>query len=116
MIMPGRTDVPRPSRWLDKHEPLQHPNVFGILFLFVVIVAIAGQCDSETKPSDESADETMRYDPAVEPSPSPAPKQRKNVFYKNCDAARAAGAAPIGRGQPGYRRALDRDNDGEACE
>ena len=39
-----------------------------------------------------------------------------NVYYRNCDAARAAGAAPIYRGQPGYRPALDRDNDGVACE
>ncbi|MBV7266694.1 excalibur calcium-binding domain-containing protein [Erythrobacter ani] len=39
-----------------------------------------------------------------------------DVYYRNCDAARAAGAAPIYRGQPGYRSALDRDNDGVACE
>lgn len=38
------------------------------------------------------------------------------VFYANCAAARAAGAAPIYRGQPGYRPALDRDGDGIACE
>ena len=39
-----------------------------------------------------------------------------DVYYANCDAARAAGAAPIYRGQPGYRSELDRDNDGIACE
>lgn len=38
------------------------------------------------------------------------------VFYRNCDAARAAGAAPVYYGQAGYRPALDRDNDGIACE
>ena len=38
------------------------------------------------------------------------------VFYRNCDAARAAGAAPIYYGQAGYRPALDRENDGIACE
>lgn len=38
------------------------------------------------------------------------------VFYQNCTAARAAGAAPLYRGDPGYRAALDRDNDGVACE
>ncbi|MFC5139613.1 thermonuclease family protein [Actinomycetospora rhizophila] len=36
--------------------------------------------------------------------------------YANCAAARAAGAAPLLRGQPGYRAALDRDDDGVACE
>nr|WP_264357292.1 excalibur calcium-binding domain-containing protein [Pseudarthrobacter sp. MM222] len=29
---------------------------------------------------------------------------------------RAAGAAPIRAGQPGYSRSLDRDGDGVACE
>ena len=38
------------------------------------------------------------------------------VYYVNCAAARAAGAAPVRRGQPGYGRHLDRDNDGVGCE
>lgn len=36
--------------------------------------------------------------------------------YPNCAAARAAGAAPIYAGQPGYSAKLDRDGDGVACE
>lgn len=39
-----------------------------------------------------------------------------DVYYKNCAEAKAAGAAPILRDEPGYRPALDRDNDGVACE
>ncbi|MFF9980318.1 excalibur calcium-binding domain-containing protein [Streptomyces erythrochromogenes] len=39
-----------------------------------------------------------------------------NVSYKNCTAVKAAGAAPIHRGDPGYGRHLDRDGDGVACE
>ena len=38
------------------------------------------------------------------------------VYYRNCKAARDAGVAPLYRGQSGYRRELDRDNDGIACE
>ncbi|WP_232212437.1 excalibur calcium-binding domain-containing protein [Actinomyces sp. oral taxon 849] len=38
------------------------------------------------------------------------------VYYRNCKAARDAGAAPLYRGQPGYRPELDRDKDGIACE
>ncbi|WP_018686997.1 excalibur calcium-binding domain-containing protein [Actinokineospora enzanensis] len=38
------------------------------------------------------------------------------VYYKNCAAAKAAGAAPIHRGQPGYRSQLDGDGDGTACD
>lgn len=37
-------------------------------------------------------------------------------YFKNCAAAKAAGAAPLRRGHPGYSRALDRDGDGIACE
>jgi hypothetical protein len=40
----------------------------------------------------------------------------KSVYYANCSAARAAGAAPVMRGEPGYSRKLDRDNDGVGCE
>ncbi|MFN3601961.1 MAG: excalibur calcium-binding domain-containing protein [Dietzia sp.] len=55
--------------------------------------------------------------PAPEPvyTPPPAPVQQ-STYYANCAAARAAGAAPIMRGEPGYAPKLDRDNDGVACE
>lgn len=39
-----------------------------------------------------------------------------SAYYPNCDAARAAGVAPIYRGQPGYREGMDGDSDGIACE
>ncbi|HZX01432.1 excalibur calcium-binding domain-containing protein [Kribbella sp.] len=40
----------------------------------------------------------------------------QSVYYKNCAAVRAAGKAPLYRGQPGYAAHLDRDGDGVACE
>jgi hypothetical protein len=42
--------------------------------------------------------------------PSAAP-----VRYRNCGAVRAAGKAPLLRGQPGYEPRLDPDHDGIAC-
>ena len=39
-----------------------------------------------------------------------------DVYYGNCSGGRAAGAAPVYVGQPGYRPALDRDGDGVGCE
>ena len=45
-----------------------------------------------------------------------AKKTNGTVYYPNCAAARAAGAAPVRRGQPGYGKHLDRDNDGIGCE
>lgn len=63
----------------------------------------------------------------AEVTQSPAPTQKDadgpsgtggggSAYYKNCDAAKAAGAAPIRKGQPGYRSALDKDGDGIACD
>nr|WP_307327571.1 excalibur calcium-binding domain-containing protein [Microbacterium sp. SORGH_AS_1204] len=45
-----------------------------------------------------------------------APKSPTSVSYKNCTAAREAGAAPVRRGDPGYGSHLDRDGDGVGCE
>lgn len=49
-------------------------------------------------------------------TPQKLATSERSVYFRNCDAARAAGAAPIYRGSPGYRHALDRDGDGIACE
>lgn len=48
--------------------------------------------------------------------PAPLRATSGKVHYQNCDAVRQAGAAPVRRGQPGYARHLDRDNDGIGCE
>ena len=37
-------------------------------------------------------------------------------YWSRCNAARAAGTAPIYLGEPGYREGLDGDSDGVACE
>jgi hypothetical protein len=66
-------------------------------------------------------------EPRPEPRPEPQPQPRAtdndddedsggSVYYKNCKAARAAGAAPVRRGDPGYASHLDRDGDGVGCE
>ena len=55
------------------------------------------------------------------PGPARPSTQRHAVSgsgwsYRNCREARAAGAAPLYRGQPGYGPHMDGDNDGIACE
>ena len=67
-----------------------------------------------------------RPQPRPEPRPQPQPAAEKSdddedsgggsAYYKNCKAARAAGAAPVRRGEPGYGSHLDRDGDGVGCE
>lgn len=46
----------------------------------------------------------------------PAQKHGDGWSYPHCDAARAAGAAPLRAGEAGYGPHLDRDGDGIACE
>lgn len=48
---------------------------------------------------------------AVRAAPRPA-----FVYYSGCNEVRAAGLAPLYRGQPGYRPEMDGDDDGIACE
>lgn len=63
-----------------------------------------------------------RGTPAQLPVNNFAPGQRltgdpnDSIYFANCSAARAAGAAPVRRGDPGYARHLDRDGDGVGCE
>lgn len=52
----------------------------------------------------------------VAPQRFTARSNARSAYYRNCSAARAAGAAPVYRGQPGYGSHLDRDNDGIGCE
>jgi Excalibur calcium-binding domain len=47
---------------------------------------------------------------------SERPAVPAGLSYRNCDAARTAGAAPVYAGEPGYGAHLDRDRDGVACE
>ena len=77
--------------------------------------AAAAQAAAEQAARDAAARQAVPVAPApVVPAPAvPAPS---SVYYANCAAAKAAGAAPLYAGQPGYRPAMDGDSDGVACE
>lgn len=83
---------------------------------------------TSTEPVEEPYVEEVYQAPLPEPTPTPTPQQfyqqpaapviqeSPSVYYQNCDAVRAAGAAPLYIGSPGYAPKLDRDGDGIACE
>jgi hypothetical protein len=56
-----------------------------------------------------------RSAPRANAAPEPVVVEQSSAFH-SCREARAAGAAPMYRGQPGYNPALDGDGDGIACE
>jgi len=65
----------------------------------------------EEEPAAEPVEpEPVQSEPVAEPEPQPV------VSYANCDAVRAAGAAPIRAGDPGWDTKFDRDGDGVGCE
>lgn len=50
------------------------------------------------------------------PRPGSTTPTRPTVYYKNCAEAHADGRWNIPEGDPAYRRALDKDGNGVACE
>jgi len=70
----------------------------------------------DTQPAAAPAQAAPAPARAPAPAPAPVPAPAAGVAYANCAAVRAAGAAPIRVGQPGYSRRLDRDGDGVGCE
>ena len=89
-----------------------------------------GSADSEEAPAEEPAaeptDDSSGWSgwfgggdsgsgEGSEEEATPESEPQKE-FYANCDDAKAAGAAPMYKGDPGYRPELDRDKDGIACD
>ena len=77
-----------------------------------LVVLFLAACGAAWKYLPQSIDPSSIYDQWVKERQV----RKSSVYYPNCDAARAAGAAPIRVGEPGYRPELDADNDGIACE
>jgi hypothetical protein len=80
--------------------------------------AAAAQAAAEQAARDEAARQAAQAPapaPAAPAAPAPAPAPAA-VSYANCTAARAAGAAPVYAGTPGYGKHLDRDGDGIGCD
>ncbi|HSO92454.1 MAG TPA: DUF1524 domain-containing protein [Arthrobacter sp.] len=77
-------------------------------------------CQDTTTPAGQESPAPAGAQPAPPPAApadaAPAPAAPTAVHYANCAAARAAGAAPLRAGQPGYRVQMDGDRDGVACE
>ena len=70
------------------------------------VARVLAGCPAEPAPSSAAPA------PVDVPAGTPAPGQP----YPDCTAARAAGAAPLHHGDPGWSDAMDGDGDGVACE
>ncbi|MDF0531399.1 excalibur calcium-binding domain-containing protein [Tsukamurella sp. 8F] len=81
---------------------------------------ILGTCNAAEAPTIAApaagAPKPQPTTPSPTPSASVPAATAPSGGYANCAAARAAGVAPLHRGDPGYASRLDRDGDGIACE
>ncbi|MGX5555430.1 excalibur calcium-binding domain-containing protein [Bacillus cereus] len=74
------------------------------------------QQEEQKRQADEQARKQQEEQKAQQAQTQPASGNTSSAYYKNCAAVRAAGKAPLYKGQPGYDSHLDRDGDGVACE
>ncbi|MCU5254972.1 excalibur calcium-binding domain-containing protein [Bacillus pacificus] len=75
------------------------------------------QQEEQKRQADEQARKQQEEQKkAQQTQTQPASGNTSSAYYKNCAAVRAAGKAPLYKGQPGYASHLDRDGDGVACE
>jgi uncharacterized protein DUF1524/excalibur calcium-binding domain-containing protein len=85
------------------------------------VTAVLASCPNQPLAAEPGAlgRIVVRAGPSASSKATPAPvlsATGTGAYYANCSAVRSAGRAPLHRGQPGYRPALDRDGDGVACE
>ncbi|MBL8699857.1 MAG: excalibur calcium-binding domain-containing protein [Alphaproteobacteria bacterium] len=84
------------------------------MIILVLAVLIAALPDAaHAKRGNRSSGASASHPTVPDSGRSPGWSGRS---FRNCAAARAAGAAPLRRGDPGYAPHLDRDGDGIACE
>lgn len=76
----------------------------------------ANGCHNDRKRGDYHCHRAPVTRARAQPARAQSALSLNRTYFPNCAAAREAGAAPLRRGDPGYRPALDRDNDGIACE
>lgn len=118
-----------------------HPSILLLACLALSVAAAEARahsgglnaegCHTNRKTGDYHCHRGGARAPSRVPTPSPflplrddaprynAPRRgtrTQDGAFRNCTEARAAGAAPVHRGEPGYGAHLDRDGDGIGCE
>jgi len=106
------------ARQLKHHRRGRRPKNSAVNFLVGagLIGAVVGMGSAATTPEGRTQLISAASDVAVATGMARARTPEDGDYWRRCDHARAAGSAPIYRGEPGYRDSLDADNDGIACE
>ena len=87
-----------------------------ILLVSAVIFGLTGgYAWSKWSTASPAAAANATKGPSAKPGETSA-EVEESVYYADCDAARAAGKTPLYPGQPGYRKELDPQDTGIACQ
>jgi len=97
----------------DRADPFASPRASGQDATPTLAEIKRAQDAAWVKANEQSASTYAGPPPALRSSPA---RTYSSSAFRNCNAARAAGAAPVYRGGPGYGPHLDRDSDGIGCE
>lgn len=104
----------------DKDQPVSVVGEVATTLRLPLASTVTGPPVTEAPTTEATAPASTRPPATTTPpttaATAPATTKPAAVYYANCAAARAAGAAPVHRGDPGYGSHLDRDNDGVGCE
>lgn len=112
---------------LRKVWSISYPIVLGGALgvcLFLAVDRSAALANDEPQPTFHARPQAQEPTREALASDAPLPmiharpqaREPSGGAFRTCDAARAAGAGPVYRGQNGYGPHLDRDNDGVGCE
>jgi hypothetical protein len=86
-----------------------------ILLVSAVILGLTGGYAWSKLNTSPAAVANAPKGPSAKPGETSA-EVEESVYYADCDAVRAAGKAPLYPGQPGYRKELDPQDTGIACQ
>jgi hypothetical protein len=96
-----------------KDRPLNVLPVLAGAGIFGAIIGVASV--ATTQQGRENLTSAVKVAAVAVGATRSRPPQQGD-YWGGCNDARAAGTAPIYRGEPGYRPEMDGDNDGVACE
>ena len=91
-------------------------SVTSFLVGGVAIGAVAGIGSVATTPNGRAVIAARASNAAIVFGLKRQREPQLGDYWSGCRDARAAGTAPIYRGEPGYRPEMDGDDDGIACE
>lgn len=99
-----------------QHRGGQGASISGIVAAAALIGGAAGAGWAFSTPEQQAIALDAAKDVAIGAGMMRERAPQDGDSWRGCDDARAAGTAPIYRGEPGYREGMDGDSDGIACE